>query len=273
MNTPLPFPRFGRCFTVAALVLAMPLSAWAIATDAEAINKAGRQRMLSQRIAMSYFMIGLNANAAEAQQRIDGAVAEFHSNLMELRDYARDPAVQVALDKEAQIWGAYSALVVAKPNPNQGLQVLAQSDQLLAACEDVVQKLGVKPGAGSARLVAVSGRQRMLSQKLGKYYLAMAWKLPAVGLEANFNQTLQDFDGNLQQLAANADNTPAINTALNRVRNDWGLSKSVFTQYKDGRFAPLIVVTTSESILKQMDAVTGLYVALASGKTPAVGRK
>ena len=62
-------------------------------------------------------------------------------------------------------------------------------------------------------------------------------------------------------------------TALNRVRNDWGLSKSVFTQYKDGRFAPLIVVTTSESILKQMDAVTGLYVALASGKTLAVGRK
>lgn len=258
---------------LAALLLALPLSALAISSDAEAVNKAGRQRMLSQRIAMSYFMIGMNANAAEAQQRIDSAVAEFHSNLMELRDYAKDPAVQVALDKEAQIWGAYSALAVAKPNPTQGLQVLAQSDQLLAACEDVVQKLGVKAGTGTARLVAVSGRQRMLSQKLGKYYLAMAWKLPAVGLEANFNQTLQDFDANLNQLVSNPENTPGINAALGRVRNDWGLSKSVFTQYKDGRFAPLIVVTTAESILKQMDAVTGMYVAMAASKTPAIVRK
>lgn len=241
-------------------------AAQAISTDAEAINKAGRQRMLSQRIALSYFMIGVNANAAEAAQRIDSAVAEFHGNLMELRDYAKDPAVQAALDKEAQVWGTYSTLAVAKPNPAQGAQVLAQSEQLLAACEDVVQKLGVKAGTGAARLVGISGRQRMLGQKLGKYYLAMAWKLNAPDLESGFQKTLQDFDGNLQQLLAAPQNTPAITTGLNRVKADWALSKSVFTQYKQGRFAPLIVSSTSESILKQMDAITGLYVALAAGK-------
>lgn len=262
-----------RRVVAAVLLLAMPWSVWAISSDAEAVNKAGRQRMLSQRIAMSYFMIGLNANAAEAQQRLDGAVAEFHANLTELRDYARDPAVQAALDKEARVWGSYSALAVARPNPKQGLRVLEQSDTLLAACEEVVQKLGVRPGAGAARLVAVSGRQRMLSQKLGKYYLAMAWKLPAAGLEASFNQTLQDFDGNLRQLRTNTDNTPAIHAALERVQADWGLSKSVFTRYQEGRFAPLIVVTTAESILKQMDAVTALYVAQAAGRHPPVVRQ
>lgn len=251
---------------VVALLSMVGFSAWAISSDAEAINKAGRQRMLSQRIAMSYYMIGLNANAAEASQRLDASVAEFHSNLMDLRDYSKDAAVQAALDKQAQIWGAYSAAVVAKPTRAQGEQILAQSDQLLAACEEVVQKLGVKAGAGIAQLVGKSGRQRMLSQRLGKYYLAMAWKLNVPSLEPSFNSTLQDFDGNLKFLMAAKENTPGISTALTRVRNDWSLSKSVFSQYKDGRFAPLIVVSTSESILKQMDAITGMYVALAAGK-------
>ena len=239
---------------------------YAISSDAEAINKAGRQRLLSQRIAMSYYMIGLNTNAAEATQRLDASVAEFHSNLMDLRDYSKDAAVQAALDKEAQIWGAYSAAVVAKPTQAKGVQILAQSDQLLAACEEVVQKLGVKAGVGVAQLVGKAGRQRMLSQRLGKYYLAMAWKLNVPSLEPSFNSTLQDFDGNLKLLLAAPENTPGITAALTRVRNDWALSKSVFSQYKEGRFAPLIVVSTSESILKQMDAITGMYVALAAGK-------
>lgn len=241
-------------------------SAAAISNDAEAVNKAGRQRMLSQRIALNYFMIGTNTNEAVAAQRTDASMAEFHSNLMELREYIKDPETAALLNQEAAIWGDYSALVLSKPTPAQGVRVLQLSDQMLTACQKVVEKLATKNGTGIPRLVDTAGRQRMLSQRLGKYYFAMMWKMNDPGLEANFNKTLQEFDSNMTALLGAPQNTPKIAAALARANTDWKLSKFAFGQYKTGRYSPFIIATTTESILKSMDDITAQYVALASAR-------
>ena len=44
----------SMCLFLCALFLSTPVNA--ISNDAEAANKAGRQRMLSQRIALNYFI-------------------------------------------------------------------------------------------------------------------------------------------------------------------------------------------------------------------------
>ena len=254
----------SMCLFLCALFLSTPVNA--ISNDAEAANKAGRQRMLSQRIALSYFMIGTNTEAAVATQRTDASIAEFHSNLMELRDYTKDPATLALLDKESTLWGDYSMLAMSKPNLTQGLKVLLLSDQVLAACNDVVAKITTKATSGIPRLVDTAGRQRMISQRLGKYYFAMMWKVGDPSLEGNFLKVMQEFDTNMNILLQSPENTPAINNALKRVNADWGLSKAVFKQYKDGRFAPSIIAATTESILKSMNDITGMYLALAAVK-------
>lgn len=257
---------FPSAFLLFLFTLCTSLSAAAISSDAEAINKAGRQRMLSQRIALNYFMIGTKTNEAVAAQRTDASIAEFHSNLMELRDYIRDPETAALLNQEAALWTDYSALVLSRPSPEQGVQVLQLSDKLLVACQRVVEKLTTRSGAGVPRLVDLSGRQRMLSQRLGKYYFAMMWKLNDPGLEASFNKTLQEFDSNLATLQAAPQNSPRISTALGRVQTDWKLSRFAFGQYKTGRYSPFIIATTTESMLKAMDDITAQYVALAAGR-------
>lgn len=242
------------------------VTASAISNDAEAVNKAGRQRMLSQRIALNYYMTGTNTNEVVAAQRTDASMAEFHSNLLELKEYIKDPETTALLNQEAAIWESYSQLAISKPSPAQGVQILLLSDQLLAACQKVVQKLANKGGPGIPRLVDIAGRQRMISQRLGKYYFAMMWKVNSPGLEANFLQTLQEFDTNMATLLSAPQNTLKISAALTRVNTDWKLSKHAFSQYKTGRYAPFIISTTTESILKSMDDITAQYVALAAPK-------
>lgn len=252
---------------LAALLLALLTSgaAFAISSDAEAVNKAGRQRMLSQRIALSYYMIGSQTNEQVAAQRTDAAIAEFHTNLQELRDYlGKDPETAALLAQEAALWEDYSRLAMSKPVPAQGLRMLQLSDQMLAACQKVVQRISTRSGSSIARLVDIAGRQRMISQRLGKYYFALMWKVADPQLDDSFQATLREFDSNLATLQKAPENTPAITAALKRVQMDWQLSKHAFDQYRSGRYVPFIIATTTESMLKSMDAITAQYVALAA---------
>lgn len=63
------------------MVSATPVSAYSdqVINNAEAINKSGRQRMLSQRMIKSYLMIGAGIKVGMAQQQLDDSVALFES--------------------------------------------------------------------------------------------------------------------------------------------------------------------------------------------------
>lgn len=67
-----------------------------------AINKAGRQRMLTQRITKAWMLIGQDVATEQAQKQLDSGVALFESQLEELEAYAPNAAVETALAKVRQ---------------------------------------------------------------------------------------------------------------------------------------------------------------------------
>ena len=69
---------FIRCLFL-ALILGLPVApAWAQISDINvAINKAGRQRMLSQRMAKAYFQIGQQIDVDRSRKVLDQSVALF----------------------------------------------------------------------------------------------------------------------------------------------------------------------------------------------------
>lgn len=65
-----------------ALGLCMCLSslpAWATLSNAQALNLAGQQRMLSQRIAKSYLMLGSQVRPDVANRQLDQSLATFEA--------------------------------------------------------------------------------------------------------------------------------------------------------------------------------------------------
>ncbi len=235
--------------------------------DAEAMNLSGMQRMLSQRIAKSYLMIGAEVRSEQALQQLDQSVARFENNYQALAEYAPSAEIGAALEQVGESWQHYRELALSRPTREQAVLLLALSDQLLAQSEALVQLIEAHTGSAGARPVNRSGRQRMLSQRIAKLYLALSWRLPVEGLEQQLQQATGEFEAAQQELLGAEQNTPQIAAALQKVEAQWRFARAGFQLSADARYVPTVITTTTETLLWQMNELTSAYAAVMQEKS------
>ncbi|HQV22183.1 MAG: type IV pili methyl-accepting chemotaxis transducer N-terminal domain-containing protein [Moraxellaceae bacterium] len=235
------------------------LPTWAKISDAEAVNMSGLQRMLSQRIAKSYLMIGQRVKVKDAQQQRDSSVALFEKNLSTLKEYAPTADISDNLKKVESVWLGYKKRVLLSPSRDEALTVIRQSDEVLKLSEVVVKQIQDYSNVSAARLVNISGRQRMLSQRIGKLYLTKSWGLSYDGLDQDLTTAINDYENALQELSSSQINTPDIIEGLAQVKRIWTFSKAGFALSGESLYVPTTIANTTENLLKHMQTITKQY--------------
>lgn len=241
--------------------LALPVQA-EVTSMGDAINKAGRQRMLTQRMVKAYCLIGIDVDPFKADDQRRKAIALFDTQLAELQAYAATEEERRALDHVVQLWGPFKAVVSGPVIRERAVTLHEGNDELLRAAHKVVLLLQERSGTSYGRLVNIAGRQRMLGQRLAKLYMLRVWGIGGVEVLDETERAKNEFKGAMQELIDAPENTPQLNEALEQARKQWTLYKHGLER-ADGDYIPLIVTMTGEQLLTSMNNITALYTALS----------
>jgi hypothetical protein len=248
--------------------LATPLAGQSQVLDLnDAINKAGRQRMLSQRMGKAYLALVQNVEPGLARQVLDRSMALFDRQHTELRAFASQADVRETYAAVEAVWSEYKgALVGAAPARAGVAAVMAQAGKVLALAHKGTQQYEALLNKPVGKLVNVAGRQRMLSQRMAAFYLASVMQeQPAVARE-EIAKARAEFIAGLQTLRNAPQATQKIKDELQVADAQWVLFDYALQKTAPGGSSKPMsdVFITSENLLEVMDRVTGLYTGLAA---------
>ena len=233
-----------------------------------AINKAGRQRMLSQRMAKAYLQVGQAVDTERSKKILDASISLFDRQLVELKNFSPTPEIKNTYLNLERAWLAYKdALVGATPSQGGAKKVMEINEEVLSLAHQGTVQLEKHSGTSEGRLINIAGRQRMLSQRMAKFYQALSWNVAPANGNTELEKARQEFVAALRELTSAPENTAAIKDELALGQQQWLFFENALTQRGgDRKTAALNVATTSERLLEVMNTVTGLYEKLQGKK-------
>lgn len=225
---------------------------------ADALNRAGQLRMLSQRL------LRLAAQACEApdarplRAARDDALRRVDDILERLRALAGAGSTWLPLlDRTAAACAALRQALPARPGIAALALADACADTMLATAEELLAALETASGRRALQIVNLCGRQRMRVQRVAKQAL-LAHLLADAARRDSLPAVLDEFEAAIHELERAPLSSPEIQAGLAESRDQWlrllrglhGLDKP------EGRQA---LVQASDALLNLFERLTADY--------------
>jgi hypothetical protein len=229
---------------------------------AAAVNLAGRQRMLAQRIVKAYCLAGLGNEQRDARQQRFNAIVLFEEIHAQLLAFAESDAAFDALVAAQESWARFDEIASGEVTREGARRLLPLGGELLQASDAVVAAIRGPGEHASLWLLDRAGRQRMLTQRMVQFYLALAWGLGGTELERELDAARDEFEAVLSALRAAPDNTPELGRMLDEAAEEWRWLDSSLVLRGPELYFPDVVDDAAEKMLIVTERIVQRYESL-----------
>ncbi|TMH13716.1 MAG: ANTAR domain-containing protein [Betaproteobacteria bacterium] len=227
---------------------------------AEAVNRAGQLRMLSQRLVKLYALRAIAVNSSANGELFAQSCERADANLSSLAKSLSKPTYGDLLDAVLAPWAQLKAALSAPVDAARLVEVDGLAERVLLQADRLVTNLESSALANSLHVINVCGRQRMLSQRLAKQaLLAVLLKGDAAAAaRAEAEQVKTDFDAALSYLNSAPLSNREIRESLDEAGQAWAAMTRALdrSQTVDGQQA---LGEASESLLALFEQLTERY--------------
>ncbi|MCU7834730.1 MAG: type IV pili methyl-accepting chemotaxis transducer N-terminal domain-containing protein [gamma proteobacterium symbiont of Taylorina sp.] len=256
------------------------------------LNLSGKQRMLTQKMSKEIMLIALNVEADKNLSNLQKTSGLFDKTLKGLRtgsDELKLPPttskrILRQLDKIDSIWVAFYPVVqdvlknkaVSKENiaflADNNIPLLKNMNKAVGMYEKDAKKGGLKAAPGLAATINLAGKQRMLTQKMSKEFLFIAYghdvennKLSLLETHTLFERTLKGLLDGDDVLGLPGTKSAVIRDQLGVVDGLWKNFKPIVAFASDPKTAAIPkdkiieLANTNLPLLKNMNKAVGMY--------------
>lgn len=241
-----------------SLVIIVPDYAFAEIDEAKlnhGIDRAGLQRMLTQRMLKSYCQLGQDQFYIKPEEQLMDALTRYEQGLNFLIGFESIDGVTEPLNKIISIWPKYKALITSQATKDNIPELVPLNEKLLSFSHQIVLALQAESGKELGKVVNISGRQRMLSQRIELFYLLRDWGFEDESYTSALAKSRKEFTEGLAYLNNYSGNTEEIKKLLAKAKKSFGL----FSHSLDEKGNAFLISLTVKQLLKYMNTATNLY--------------
>ena len=245
----------------------------------KATNISGKQRMLSQRIAKVYLLKLAGASGTELNQEYNSGIQLFQRNLSILTTNSKEssPKVKALIRKEDKQFEKFKTALRNSSIENVNT-IMNISNELLRVCHSLV--LAIEEDSKYTKeysneneseqlkvnTVNLSGKQRMLSQRLCLYYTACRLykkeKLDAKGMCVKVEELYKEMNNSLNSLLINNLNSFSIEEDIGKILGLFEIFENQKRDLFNNKLPLKTIMTTTNKITNLYNVVTGKYSSL-----------
>jgi len=256
------------------------------------LNLSGKQRMLTQKMSKEILLIALDINKENNLANLQQTSELFDETLKGLRNGSEQlhlppthsGRILRQLDKIDAIWAEFYPVVqdiiasktVTKEQVSliakQNLPLLKQMNKAVGLYEKDAKQGGLKSAPGLAATINLSGKQRMLTQKMSKEFLLVAYgyerednKLALLETYSLFERTLTGLRDGDETLGLPGTEQAEIRGQLAVVNDLWTEFKPIVEYGADYKTTDIpmqkvkVLEQTNLPLLKEMNKAVGMY--------------
>ncbi len=240
---------------------------------AEAVNRAGKLRMLSQRLIKLCALRWVEGLQAQRSAQLTESVKAVDDIIGALDKSLSKASFGDLLEAVAAAWQKLSALVALLSLPSATTEQLAEADvlaeALLAHADQLTRQLEMDGLVTTLHIINMSGRQRMLSQRYAKQALLgvlLGGQLGALQsgdaarlAMADVQRTAAEFEQALAYLKSVPLSSREIRELLAEADRAWGEITRAYAQARSAAGQQRMLGEASEALLAVFDALTSHY--------------
>lgn len=243
---------------ILSLLFDTMLYATPITNIEEAINQAGRQRMLTQKMLKEYTLIGMESSYGNAQSSLLGSIDLFENQLNKLQSYIKDKPASESLNEVKTLWGPIKTVLLKAPSKNEASKLQHDLEKLLKAAHKSTLLITELSAVSAGEIVNISGRQRMLSQRMASLYMLKVWGIDDPEFKDKLSTAMEQFDKAHQILIESPLNTKEVETLLQKVAKSY-MFFDYMAKSRSKKYIPNLINKSANDILKNMNTITGIY--------------